>query len=132
MIKVTHRGKEKFKWYLSLSPINQLHTIPEDRKGYDALSCFCHKESTGEILPCCESQILANVLWGKKVHGISISNIAKDFAIDRLIFSKEIKENYPKWVANEVFNQAKKISLEQLGFIPTFVANQRDFSEICL
>lgn len=66
---------------------------------------------------------------GKEIHGVTVDMVANDFAIDRLVFSKEIKANYPDWVANEIFASAKKLAMNQLGYVPGFVANSKDFSE---
>ena len=97
--------------------------------GQTAIVCFHTYESTGKIPPCREPELLERYLAGKAWHGVTIANCAEDF-IGRILFSAEIKANYPSWVADEIFCQAEKLCREKHGFVLKFVKNRRDYSEL--
>jgi len=99
------------------------------RNGESALVCFHVKETYGKTLPCCEPELFMRALNGKEQHGITVTMVAEDY-LDRLTFAREVENNYPAWVANEIFARAKQLSTDRIGFVPTFVSSGRDFSTI--
>lgn len=126
-MKISPRGREAFEYYSKCKDSSMLEPLMTG--SYSALESFYSRETFGgPYLPTNEPELLARAINGKKQHGITVKMVAEDF-VGRTAFSKEIKENYPTWVANEIFEQAKKLALQTLGWIPTFVAESRDFSE---
>lgn len=133
-MKIKKSARQKYEWYLSCTRADETRPLPlsqqaECPNGVTAIESFHNFESHGRLLPTREPLLLERYIKGKEWHGVTIKTVAEDFAINRLVFSEEIKSNYPKWVAYEIFKQAKKIALKELGFVPTFVAIAKDFSE---
>lgn len=87
------------------------------------------QETHGELPPCVEPELLSRALNGKQWHGVTVAMLAEDY-VGRLLFASELKENYPEWVRQEVLAQAGKIAVQQIGFVPTFVATGEDFSTL--
>lgn len=132
-MKIKNKVRLKYSWFLQLGekqprplPSNR---VPMDAHGLTAEQCFHQLESTGKCWYCREPELLEAYMAGKEIHGMTIDMVAKDFAIDRLTFSKEIRANYPEWVASEIFASAKKLAMKELGYMPGFVAKSKDHSE---
>lgn len=130
--KIKQRTREKYARFLELGAgsTRRLERVPMDDLGGSAEACFHLMESQGQRAPCREPDLLEQYLTGKEVHGITVNLVAEDFVVSRIITSEEIRRNYPAWVTNEIFQQAKKYALAKLGFVPKFVANERDWSEM--
>jgi hypothetical protein len=134
MGKIKKTVREKYAHFLRLG-INEPLPLPADRCPYDAHGitaeeCFHQIESTGGCTYCREPELLHRYIIGKEYHGITVKTIVEDFVISRTIFSLDIRENYPAWIANEIFKQSKAFALQKLGFIPSFVQESRDWSEM--
>ena len=131
-MKIRQETQQKYAWYLSCSRPDEprpLEKIPMDLSGASAIEAFHLIESQGCQPPTREPLLLERFIKGKEWHGVTVKNVAEDFAIGRVAFSSEIKAGYPDWVAAEIFQQAKKIAMNKLGFIPGFVAKASDFTE---
>ena len=126
-MRVSKRGREAFEYYSQCQDMALLEPVLAGN--HTALEAFYSHETFGTYLPTNEPTLLARAINGKKQHGVTVAMVAEDF-VGRIAFSKEIKERYPTWVADEIFAQAKKVALTQLGFVPTFVREQKDFSEL--
>jgi hypothetical protein len=132
-VKIKNKTLDKYKWFLRLGQHERnrpLEKIQLAEDGVSAVESFHSLETYGELLPTTEPEILEKYLSGKMLHGITVKMVAESFALDRTIFSKEIKQNYPKWVADEIFSQSDKICLQNLGYVPTFVKTRKDLSEL--
>jgi len=124
----TKKGLLRFEYFAWCEDTKRLPEIPMDENGHTAAECFHVHETYGKKLPCKEPVLLSRALNGKEWHGLTVTNCAQDY-IDRLLFGSEIKSNYPKWVQRDILGRAKQLANEQLGFVPTFVANGKDFTE---
>lgn len=132
-MKIKPKTREKYARFLSLTREDEprpLARIPMDEKGVTAIEAFHAHESWGKVLPTREPLLLERYYAGKQWHGVTVQMVAEDYVLNRpLITSREIKEHYPAWVADEIFAQAAKIAQERLGCIPKFVSDRKDFSE---
>lgn len=131
-MKIKQKTRDKYARFLSLPRADEprpLERIVQDESGHSAIDCFHALESRGEMMPCREAVLLERYLAGKAWHGVTVAMVAEEFAINRLVFSAEIKAWYPEWVAEEIFAQARKVARQKLGYVPTFVEKARDFSE---
>lgn len=128
--KPSKRGAARFEYFSRCGDKLRLPAIPYDEVGDTALVCFHVRETYGVTLPCREPELLARALNGKEQHGLTVSMVAEDFARHRLIFTSEIKEQYPKWVADDIFARAAKMAKLLFGFVPTFIRDALDFSEL--
>lgn len=132
-MKIKQSTREKYAYFLSCTrpdeprPLNRIAMVAD---GKTAIECFHIFESTGELPACREPELLERYLKGKEWHGVTVQTVAEDFAISRIAFSKEINANYPPWVADEIFQQAKKIALNKIGYMPTFVEESMDWSDL--
>lgn len=124
-MKIKPRARKQFDYFCSLGTDTPLDWPAGD---CSALECFHVMESTGKRMGCCETPLLSKALNGKVAHGVTVKAVAEDF-VGRIAFSKEIKENYLPSVADEIFRLAEKVAMEQLGFVPAFVRNRKDFTE---
>lgn len=131
-IKVTKKGAAAFAYYSQCEDTKTLDPWPFSEDGNSAEECFFWRETNGLTVSCREPDLIHRAVNGKAWHGVTVKMLAEDFAIHRLITSAEIKQSYPLWVAAEIFKQAGKVSMEQIGFIPKFVMNRADFSELAL
>jgi hypothetical protein len=132
-VKIKQKVRDKYAWYLSLARESEprpLIKVPYDETGVSAILSFHCYETYGGLEVTNEPLLLERYLAGKVWHGVTVQNVAESFAVDRLIFSKEIKENYPEWVATEIFLQAEKIAQAHYGYVPTFIKNRKDLSEL--
>ena len=111
---------EKCEWFAQANDSKRLTPIPHDPQGYTAVECFFAHETLGRSLPCREPQPLAVLLNGKEWHGVTVEMVATDL-VDALITPNEVRQNYPAWVATEIFSQVPKLALKHIGFIPTFL-----------
>jgi hypothetical protein len=129
-VKISAKAREKYAWFLSLGrdEPRRLSPIAKHTEGISALDAFHTHESTGRLPATSEPAVLESLLTGKEVHGITVRAVAEDF-VGRVAHSAEIRAAYPAWVAGEIFAQAKRIARQTIGFVPSFVANGRDFSE---
>jgi hypothetical protein len=133
IMKIKNKTLEKYKWFIQLGqheknrPLQKIEFVED---GVSAVKSFHSFETYGKLLPTNEPETLEKYLAGKAFHGITVENVAESFASDRTIFSKEIKQNYPVWVAEEIFYQSEKICLQKLGYVPTFVKTRKDLSEL--
>lgn len=127
---MTVKFKKKASWYLKLGENSlTLNKTEKNHEGEDAIRCFFAFESRGVTLPCKEPDILDQYFRGKEWHGVLIEQVAESFVFDRVISSKEIKNNYPDWVANEIFSISKKLHYIKKGYVPTFAIKNKDYSE---
>jgi hypothetical protein len=131
-MKIKRRFLEKAAWFLSLTRPDEPRPLARESlalEGVSALEAFHALESHGRRMPTREPELLERYLAGKIWHGVTVENCAEDFALSRLLFSRDIKSNYPAWVADEIFSAAARLAQSRLGYVPTFVAARRDFSE---
>lgn len=129
-MNIRSKTREKYSWYWGCAKGNGNRLVPVEfsPKGRSAIECFHMLETYGTLPPTREPDTLGCYLNGKATHGITVAAVAEDF-VGRVIFSAEIKANYPAWVAEEIFQLASKVAEKTLGFVPTFVRNRKDFSE---
>lgn len=132
-MKIKQKTQAKYAWYLSCSRTDEprpLEQIPMEEGGVSALEAFHAFESRGERLGCREPLLLERFFKGKEWHGVTVKTVAEDY-VGRVVFSKEIKEGYPEWVADEIFAAAARIAIntKSIGYVPTFIRDKRDFSE---
>jgi len=128
-IKPTRKGIDRFNYFSQCEDVIRHLPTPMDPDGFTALECFHQRESTGEILPCREPELLDRALNGKEQHGLTVTMIAEDY-VDRLIFASELKANYPEWVRRDILGRAGQIALKIKGYVPTFVLTGEDFTTI--
>lgn len=124
-MKIKPRARRQFDYFVS---IGRETPVAWPDGAASALECFHAKESSGKVIGCADKPLLSRALNGKMAHGVTVKAVAEDF-VGRIAFSKEIKANYPPFVAEEIFSLAAKLALEQIGFVPTFVRNRKDFTE---
>lgn len=133
-MKIKQRARDKYVRYLSLCRDDEprpLRQLALTEGGRSALEAFHIWESTGTSVPTSEPLLLEKYRQGKIWHGVTVAAVAEAY-VERLVFSKEIKSDYPAWVADEIFSAAARIALERptLGYVPTFIRDKRDFSEM--
>lgn len=130
-MKIKESTRQKYEWFRKCAngESKRLEHIAYSPEGMSAIECFHSLESVGVLPPTRERDELALYLNGKAVHGMTVAMVAEDF-VGRVTFSKDIKDGYPAWVQNEIFQQAEKIARKQIGFIPSFIRNRLDFSEV--
>lgn len=130
-MKIRGEARDKYAWYLSLCRDDEprpVDKIPMDPKGLSGMEAFHVRESQGLELPTREPELLEKFLQGKKWHGVTVQMVAESY-VDRTMFSKEIKENYPDWVSDEIFSASIKIAQKKMGYVPRFILERKDFSE---
>jgi len=133
-MKISDTAKEKYAWYLSLCREDEPRPLLSERieldtNGVSAIEAFHVFESTGKMPGTHEPILLEKYVQGKKWHGVTVEMCADSFENDRTLVSREIKENYPPWVANEIFSLAARMCQEKHGFVFSFIRNKEDFSE---
>ena len=131
-MRIRRQFRDKAAWFLGLTREDEprpIQRIPHNPAGMSALEAFYYNESRGWFVETREPLLLERYLAGKMWHGVLVANCAEMFAIERLLFSAEIKHDYPSWVADEIFSQAGKLCRKKLGFVPPFVLNRKDLSE---
>lgn len=128
-MKQSTRQKFEYFYGLGVKEPRRLAKVVRDESGVDGFMAFHIFESTGKLPSTREPEVLEALLTGKEIHGITVANVAEDFALTRCVFSVEIKTWFSPWVANEIFSAARKLARERLGFVPGFIAAARDFSE---
>ena len=124
-MKIKPRARKQFEYFVGLGTEAAMDWPTGD---CSALECFHVMESTGQLLGCNEVALLSRALSGKVAHGVTVKAVAQDF-VGRIAFSKEIKEGYSPPVADEIFRLAERVAVDQLGFVPLFVRNRKDFTE---
>jgi hypothetical protein len=125
--KPTKRSKAKFEYFSQCEDALRQTEIKHDDKGYTAEECFHVFETFGNLIPCCEPELLGRALSGKEQHGMTVTMIAEDY-IDRLIFAIEIERDYPEWVQKDIFGRASQLAQKKIGFVPKFVTEKADFT----
>lgn len=128
-MKISKNAREKFKYFSQCEDSKRSIELKFDSNGLTALECFHIYESTGELLSTKEPELLSKALNGKEWHGLTVTMCAEDY-IGRILFAKELKENYPNWIRNDILGRAKQIAIKQLGFIPKFILTGEDFTTI--
>lgn len=128
--KPSKQALGKFNYFASCQDAKRLTAIPMDESGYTAAICFCYHETHGgKLLPCREPELLAKALNGKEWHGLTVTMCAEDY-VGRLLFASELKERYPEWVRRDILGRAGQIAIQQLGYVPTFVATGEGFTTL--
>jgi len=127
--KPTSKGLIRFQYFSQCEDTKRLSEIPMDENGFTAAECFHVHETYGKLMPCKEPALLSRALNGKEWHGLTVTNCAQDY-VDRLLFSCEIKANYPEWVQRDILGRAAQLALKQIGFVPTFVKSGDDFTTL--
>lgn len=130
-VKVTAKSFAQFEYFSKCQDDKLLETIPLDPLGYSAAECFHSSETYGKQMPCREPELLTRAINGKKWHGVSVTHCAEDY-IDRILFARELKENYPEWVRQDILGRARKLALDRVGYVPTFVKTGEDFTTLAL
>lgn len=128
-MKISKNAREKFNHFSQCKDNKRSIELQFDSNGLTALECFHIFESTGELLSTKEPELLTRALNGKEWHGLTVTMCAEDY-VGRILFARELKENYPTWIRKDILGRAKQIALEQLGFIPKFVSSGEDFTTI--
>lgn len=113
-MKISKNARQKFEWFSksehstrALETFCVLNNIIDTPEGFSALECFHQKESTGKTLPCKEPLEFARALLGKKFHGITISSGVKMLR-EGLTTFRELENEFPTWVANEIVAQYER------------------------
>jgi len=126
-LKITSRAKAEFAFYRD-TPLNMIgHVVgvdvTADPNGYSALECWWAKDTHGKTLPCREPELLAKVIRSKQSVNLQVKLWAEDVADGMLLRQAELVEyvhNWPEWVLRAVMEQAGKITVETIGFVPRF------------
>ena len=126
-MKISKGAKERFDYFSKCTDEKRLPAIALFADGFSALECFHAHETHGETLPCREPALLSRALNGKEWHGLTVTNCAEDF-IGRILFTSDIKANYPEWVQRDIFGRARQLAMKMIGFVPTFVRTGSDFT----
>lgn len=126
-MKISKQAKERFNYFSKCEDTKRLPAIAYSEGGYSALECFHSHETYGKELPCREPELLSRALNGKEWHGLTVTNCAEDY-IGRILFTSDIRENYPEWVQRDIFGRARQLAIKLIGFIPTFVKTGCDFT----
>jgi hypothetical protein len=58
-------------------------------------------------------------LNGKEWSGLTCTMVAEDL-VQGMVSREEIVQNYPPFVASEIFGKAWKLALRKVGFVPLF------------
>ena len=128
-MKFSHNGKtckirprflEKCDWYLRSKDVKRLVPISFNANGYSAVECFFAVETLSVDLPSREPEKLAMLLNGKMWHGVTVETAAA-MLLECLTTRREIFQDYPAWVADEIIAQAKKRAEKVFGYVPTFI-----------
>jgi hypothetical protein len=88
-----------------------------------ALEAFYALDSYGKRLPCAEPEILAAAIAGKASVNLQVKMWAEGLA-EATFTAAELREycvGYPQWVYKAIVNQAKRLALAHIGFVPTYV-----------
>ncbi len=92
--------------------------------GVSALESWYVYESVGKVLATCEPEKLDKVLRSKASVNLQI-RMWSEAMCDPLVLSVEELRTYckefPGWVFKATVNQARKLILKQIGFIPSFL-----------
>lgn len=126
-MKIPKSAKRDFEFLVN----SELHGIgvgvgcetPMVEDGFSALECWVSKDTYGKNIPCKESELLDLAISGKASWNLQIREWATDL-VDCLLKVYELREytnNYPKWVFKASINQAHKIAIEKMGFIPKYL-----------
>jgi len=126
-MKISKGAEERFDYFSKCADEKRLPAIEFFADGFSALECFHAHETHGENLPCREPVLLSRALNGKEWHGLTVTNCAEDF-IGRILFTSEIKTNYPEWVQRDIFGRARQLAMKMIGFVPSFVKTGEDFT----
>jgi hypothetical protein len=125
----TRRGLMRFAHFAQCTDEKRLPAIALNPQGHTAAECFHVHETYGQTIPCREPVLLSRALNGKEWHGVTVTACAEDF-VDRLLFAEDLRNNYPDWMQKDILGRAAQISMQRLGFVPTFVRAGSDFTTI--
>lgn len=125
--KITDKAKSEFDFYQN-SKLDMIgHSVGVESisvpDGCSALECWWAKDTHGKILACREADLLSKVIRSKKSVNLQIKLWAEDMADGMILTQSELVEyvhGWPSWVMTAVIEQAGKIALEKIGFIPRF------------
>ena len=123
----TRRSLARYAYFAECEDERRLPEIPLEPEGWTAAECFHVYETFGHLLPCREPVMLTRALNGKQWHGLTVTNCAEDY-IGRLLFTAELKTNYPEWVRQDILGRARQLAERALGYVPKFVLTGEDFS----
>lgn len=94
-----------------------------DPAGVTPLEAWYALDTHGKVLPCNDTATLNKVIRSKASINLQVKLWAEDLADCALLSREEVityTNNYPKWVRKAVFQQAGKILMKTVGFIPSF------------
>lgn len=134
MTKLTKNQQQTLKLYDSITPVIGKSVEGNDSRvilggSATAEECFFHIETHGKPIAIAEGQEqrLVELLSKKASYGLQVKQWAEDVASTPPIFpiyelvSVLIKNDFPRWVIQDVVGQARKIANERDGFCPSYV-----------
>jgi hypothetical protein len=127
-LKITDRSKAEFEFYLTTTLDMIGRAVSGEMKavadGYSALECWWAKDTHGKTLPCREPELLEKVFRSKKSINLQVKLWAEDLADGMLLQQSELRGylvGWPAWVWTATIGQARKIAIQKVGFVPTFL-----------
>lgn len=105
---------------------------PMDNNGVSAMEAWFMLDTYGKRVPCREPHELDAAISGKASWNLQIKEWATDLADGLLLKMGELSEytqGCPPWVFKATVNQAQRIALQTVGFIPNFLKTPNH--EIC-
>jgi len=131
-LKIPQSAKRDFEFLVN----SDLHGIgvgvgcetTRDPAGYTALEAWVMLDTHGKKVPCREPEKLDAAISGKASWNLQIQQWATDLADGCLLSISELStycEKSPPWVLKATINQAQRIAIQTVGFIPTFLKQQQ-------
>ncbi len=126
-LKITKRARAEFEFYrttqLDMIGVDVGVEIKSAPDGFTAIECWYARDTHGKHLPCKEPELLAKVTRSKQSVNLQVRLWAEDIADGMLLQKSELAgylAGWPDWVFRAVMEQAAKISMESIGFVPGF------------
>lgn len=126
-IRPSERARMDFEFFVATELDMVGHEIgvknATDQNGYTALDCWYAKDTHGQILPCCEPELLAKAMRGKASWNLQVKLWAEDIADGMLLRQPELVDychSLPPWIFEATMQQGAKRAAASIGFVPTF------------
>lgn len=134
-MKISARAKDEFEFYLhtDLDMIGHTREVTHSADGQSALECWWLRDTHGKNAPCREPEVLAKAIRGKESINLQVKLWAEDIADGMLLRQRELLEytrGWPEWIFRAVMNQAAKITMNTVGFVPRFARAEYLFGNV--
>jgi hypothetical protein len=137
ILKTTERAKQEFAFYRD-TPIdmigNQIGVVEKaDTDGRTAIECWFAKDTHGKTLPCSEPDVLSKVTRSKQSVNLQVKLWAEDVADGMILRQTELSEytyGWPEWVFRATMEQAGKIAMKCVGYVPRFARAEYIFGNL--